>query len=246
MQAEKKQLEIMLIDYFRHCYPEFPKGRVVPSESPDFLVKMKSKNQLGIELTRLNPANAEPPTDREIHEIHFREELIEHTKQIFERTSDKLLFVKFLFSERKKIIPERAMSVSVRLAGLIRNIIQAHKKKLFYYKSLPSVALPEGIDELLVISHPKLKVSVCERSNNLGLSNNVVDDIRQAIFKKEEKLKLYHKSHLNYYWLLVFSDRLRGTTSFNIDNKISKLTVNSRFQQVILFDLMKSKVFELV
>ena len=41
MQADKKQIEILLIDYFREYYEEFPKGKVVPSESPDFIVKMK-------------------------------------------------------------------------------------------------------------------------------------------------------------------------------------------------------------
>jgi len=246
MQAEKKQLEIMLIDYFRRCYPEFPKGRVIPSESPDFLVKMKSKNQLGIELTRLNPVNAEPPTGQDLAESRFREELIENAREIFERTSENKLFVKFRFSEKIKIIPERAMSVSVRLAGVIREVVRMKKRKLFYYESITANSLPEGVDEILIIRHPRLKKSFWERSNNLGVSNDVIDDIRKTIHKKDEKLKLYHKNHLNYYWLLVFTDRLRATKNFNLYNQISNLSINSSFQHVILFDLMKRKIFELV
>lgn len=236
----------MLIDYFRHCYPEFPKGRVVPSESPDFLVKMKSKNRLGIELTRLNPISAVPPTDIEQAEFQFLEGLIENAKEIFERTSENKLFVKFLFSEKTKIIPERAMSVSVRLAGLIREVVREKKKKLFYYVSISAAQLPDGVEEVLIIRHPKLKISTWERSNNLGVSNDVIDDIRKTIHKKDEKLRLYHKNHLNYYWLLVFTDRLRGTKNFNLCNQINKLSFQSSFQHVILFDLMKRKIFELV
>ncbi|MDX9908322.1 MAG: hypothetical protein RBS23_02590, partial [Mariniphaga sp.] len=61
MQPDKKQLEVLLIQYFKDCYPDFPKGKIIPSESPDFILTLKSKNSLGIELTRLNPLNAREP-----------------------------------------------------------------------------------------------------------------------------------------------------------------------------------------
>jgi len=91
-----------------------------------------------------------------------------------------------------------------------------------------------------------LEMAVWERSNNLGVSNNVVDDIRNAIHKKDEKLRLYQKQKLNYYWLLITTDRLRGVKNFNLVNKIMNQKFESRFQHVFLFDLIKSKVFELV
>ncbi len=72
MQVDKKQMEVLLIDYFRECYKEFPKGKVVPSESPDFLVKMKNTHLLGIELTRLNPANALSVSDELQNENEFQ------------------------------------------------------------------------------------------------------------------------------------------------------------------------------
>jgi len=246
MQPEKKQLEILLIDYFRRSYPDFPKGRVVSSESPDFWVRMKSKNVIGIELTRLNPANAIPPDDQQTREILFRDELIQNAKEIFERSSEIKLYVKVLFSDTKKIRSERAMSVSVRLAGLIRNTLVTSKYDVFNRVVLGKNVLPEGLEEVLVIQHPKLKTAMWERSNNLGISNDVVDDIRQAIRKKDEKLRLYQKNHLNYYWLLITTDFLQGVKSFNLHNKIMNHRFESRFQHVFLFDLIKSKVYELV
>lgn len=246
MQEEKKQLEILLMDYFRSCYTEFPNGKTVATESPDFLIKMKNSHQLGIELTRLNPANALAPNNAELNEIDFREGLINLTKETYERHSNMNLFVKFLFAEDVKVYPELEIITAVQLCTLIRKATLDGNRKSFFQKIIWKNELPQGIEQVLIIHHPKLKTAVWERSNNLGVSNDVVDDIRKAIHKKDEKLNLYQKQHLNYYWLLITTDRLRGVKSFNLSNKVMNHKFQSRFQRVFLFDLLKSKVYELV
>lgn len=246
MQPDKKQIEVLLIDYFRNCYSEFPKGKIKPSESPDFLIDMKTKHQLGIELTRLNPANALIPDDDSLNEIYFRERLIAITKELFEHHSEVKLFVKILFSEDKKINRQSELAVAAKLSNLIRKHIQDRYKKSFFTGSIHKHELPEGLEEILIVHHPKLEIAVWERSNNLGVSNNVLDDIKKAIHKKDEKLRLYQKQKLNYYWLLITTDRLRGVKSFNLPNKILNHNFHSQFQHVFLFDLIKSKVYELV
>jgi hypothetical protein len=88
--------------------------------------------------------------------------------------------------------------------------------------------------------------SVWERANNLGVSNDVVFDIRYAIHKKDEKLRLYQKQRLNYYWLLITTDRLRAVKNFNLSDKILNHTFKSNFQKVFLFDLIKSEIYQLI
>ena len=222
MQPEKKQLEILIMQYFKESYEDFPKGIVAPFESPDFLLKMKSKNVLGIELTRLNPGNASEPDESNLQEIIFQENLIQSTLELFQRGSGLKLFLKFLFSEEKKITPEKEMSVAVQMANIIRKIVRHKKENSFFKESISNSQLPEGIENILIVRHPKMETSVWERSNNLGVSNDVVDDIRNSIHKKDEKLRLYQKQHLNFYWLLITTDRLRGVKSFNLPNKIIK------------------------
>ncbi|WP_346856597.1 hypothetical protein [uncultured Draconibacterium sp.] len=246
MQEEKKQLEILLMDYFRSCYPEFPTGSAVPSESPDFIVKMKNKHLLGIELTRLNPASATIPDEEQREEIGFRNGLILAAKELFEHHSKVKLFVKFMFSEHKKISPEREIAVIAQVSALMRNKLTGKKENSFYKIVIPKNELPDGLNGILMVHHPKLETAIWERANNLGISNDVVDDIRQSIYKKDEKLSLYQKQHLNYYWLLITTDRLRGVKRFNLSNKILHENFQSRFQHVFLLDLMKSKVLQLV
>ncbi|MGC9353630.1 MAG: hypothetical protein ACP5D9_07315 [Mariniphaga sp.] len=246
MQPEKKQLEILLMHYFRECYPGFPKGRLIPSESPDFILTLKSRNNLGIELTRLNPANAKEPDDAELLKNKSQERIIESAKTLFEGTSSQKLFVKFLFSENQNIAEERELSVSVQLANIIRQAVANKKTHSFFRESVSTNDLPHGLEGLLIVRNPELQISFWERSNNLGVSGDVVADIREAIHKKDEKLRHYQKKRLNYYWLLVTTDRLRGVKSYNLPNKILNHNFQSRFQHVFLFDLIKSDVFQLV
>lgn len=246
MEPVKKQLEILLLQYFRECYPHFPKGKVLSSESPDFIIKLKSKNNIGIELTRLNPVNAKVPdkAEHKQHEIH--EHIINLAKSIFENTSDFRLFIKFLFSEKNHIKPGKEMIVAIKAVNAIREAIKDTRADNFFYISVNKDSLPADIAEILIVNHPVLKNSVWERSNNLGISLNVLNDIRESLNKKDEKLRLYQKQRLNYYWLLITCDKLQGFKNFNLPDKITNHIFNSRFQQVFLFDIIKSSVIRLV
>ncbi len=118
MQPDKKQLEILIMQYFRESFDDFPKGKVKPSESPDFTTDIKNHHVLGIELTRLNPANARELDVKAIKNINRREELIQSIRGLFEQSSNLKLFVKFLFSEEKTIADERKIMLAIQIVEL--------------------------------------------------------------------------------------------------------------------------------
>lgn len=43
-----------ILQLFRKAWPAFPKGRIMKSESPDFILKTSRKNSIGIEITRID------------------------------------------------------------------------------------------------------------------------------------------------------------------------------------------------
>jgi hypothetical protein len=135
---------------------------------------------------------------------------------------------------------------TARVVNAIREMLFNKNKNNLFYERISGKNLPEGVEEILIVNHPEMQNPVWERANNLGLSNNVVDDIHQAILKKEEKLLLYQKQRLNYYWLLITTDRLRGVRNYNLSNKIINHSFNSNFQKVFLFDLMRSNIYQLI
>ncbi len=246
MREQKKQIEILLMHYFKECYHDFPKGRVMPTESPDFTVRMKNQRELGIELTRLNPENSLLQNEIQIKQTEDRENLIAFTRELFEQKSPLKLFVKFLFSKTKPVVASKKLILAVQIAKLLQEAVGRKNPGAYFKASISGAKLPEELNEILILHHPVLEVSVWERSNNLGVSNDVLDDIKKAIIKKDEKLGIYQKQRLNSYWLLITTDRLRGVKSFNIPNKIMNHHFESGFQHVFLFDLVKSKIYELV
>lgn len=46
--------EEYIIELFRIEYPDFPKGKLVKTESPDFILKKNPKTSIGIEITKLH------------------------------------------------------------------------------------------------------------------------------------------------------------------------------------------------
>jgi len=46
--------ELLIMEQFRNSFAEFPKGKLIKSESPDFILKRTVKTSIGIELTKLH------------------------------------------------------------------------------------------------------------------------------------------------------------------------------------------------
>lgn len=246
MQYDKKQLEILIMEYFRRNWPEFPKSKVESTESPDFTISLNNRNKLGIELTRLNPVNRSIASGLPSEQNRINDDIVLMASEIFSRTSPLKLFVKILFSAKTIIPGERKIHVAVLCSKLVGKAVQHSNPLSFFSDIVAGEQLPEGVERILVVNHPLLQTPVWERANNLGVSTDVVDDIRQAIKKKDEKLSIYHKKQLNLYWLLITSDRLRGVREFNLPQQIDRHEFHSRFQRVFLFDLMKPDIYQIV
>ncbi len=246
MQELKKQIEVLLVSYFREVSNQVPKGRLVASESPDFILKMKNSHRLGIELVRLNPPTAPEVQPENIARSALQDELIENARDLFEQHSDLKLFTKFRFSDSRTISEERILVVAVKLAAVIRSFTNPKKSNSFFFMVLQSEHLPEGVEEVLLVHHPGLKTSVWERANNLGIPRDVAGDIHAAIRKKEEKLGLYRQRKTEALWLLITTDLLRGLKNYHLPNKIAKENFVSKFDRVFLFDLMRARIIALI
>ena len=246
MQPEKKQLEVLIMHYLTEYCGIFPAGKLVPSESPDFILKIKKKFSIGIELTRLNPLNAQLLNNIDLERDRIRDEIIDRAKTNFIQSSSLNLFVKFLFSDKTKINPESVLVFSARLTNLVRNAVKDKNSNSFFRETISNSSLPKGLDEVLIVHDPGLKSSIWERSNNLGVSANIIDDIRETILKKDENLVLYQKQQLNSYWLIITTDRLRGTKNSQLRNTIGNVLFHAHFEHVFLFDLMRAECHKLV
>ncbi|MCD4664824.1 MAG: hypothetical protein K8R68_06090 [Bacteroidales bacterium] len=137
----QKEEEHLIIEYFRDACIDFPKGKLIKSESPDFVLKINRKEIIGIELTRLSS-------------IKNKSE-----KQVYDN--------------------------------------------------------PEFNKE----------------------------NLEKTILKKRKKFYLYQKRKFKTIWLIIYSDFLKTSSAFNIQNKITKWSFFSEFHKVFLFDLFEKKIY---
>lgn len=245
-QNSKKELEILIMQYFISVFKDFPRGKIEPSESPDFIIKLSTRNKLGIELTRLNPVSIKNDNPVDINNSKITAEIADLANELFCQKSAFKLFVKILFSKNSIIDEARKIQVAVLLSNSVREAVEKWNSDTFFSITISGEKLPAEIEKILVINHPVMTTSIWERANNLGVSNNVVADINHAIQKKDEKLRIYHRKKLNLYWLLITTDRFHGLKNFNLPQQIDNRKFNSRFQRVYLFDLLKSKIYQIV
>ncbi len=238
----KKSLERLLLDLFLEGYPGLLKGKLVATESPDFILTTSPRVSIGIELTRLYPESRMQQTLNDQILLDTQDQLVRNTQKLFEEKSARKCFCKVAFAEGGIIMQERMLSLSVRLMRVISEKIEQLRPGSAG-KVLVERNLPEGIQSVLVLTHPGLTWSVWERSGNLGISMHLAEDIQGSITKKEEKLKLYIRQNLNEYWLLITTDKLRQQKPVNIPNLFQNRNFHSGFHKVFILELLSRKVF---
>ena len=89
MTVDKTSEEWVVMRFFREKCKIFPAGKLVKSESPDFILKVNRKKQIGIELTRF---------DYLINDGSNRDEIL---KQLETHMSGNILF--FITTNLQKI-----------------------------------------------------------------------------------------------------------------------------------------------
>jgi len=68
MRRRKKQEELIIMRHFVEHYSEFPKGKLIQSESPDFILRLTKRKHINIELTQLYFPDEKP--DQKIPDVY--------------------------------------------------------------------------------------------------------------------------------------------------------------------------------
>lgn len=100
---------------------------------------------------------------------------------------------------------------------------------------------PSESPDFILKINPKKSIGI--ELTRLQESENLVEALVDSIDKKEKKLILYQGQGFVKLWLVIYSDDLLKTHSYNFSNKISTLSFQSSFDKVFLFDLFEAKEY---
>ncbi len=235
--AEEKQ--IMLL--FRDALKGFPKGKLIKSEAPDFILRQAHKKKTGIEITRLHHKNNERPQPFETGSKEYL--LVDEARNISLAGFKKHLLVKFIFNETSFDITDIKLYAS--FLGLYLGKLLEKQSLKHSWVINANDKLPAFLDAITIAFHPEFRKSSWSPAKNFLLYELKREIIEDSLIRKEEKLSRYRRRDFDRYWLILNTLQFRSSKNHNISNKLEKWKFKSSVNRVFLFELLNNKVHEL-
>ncbi|MGC9470638.1 MAG: hypothetical protein ACP5D1_03735 [Bacteroidales bacterium] len=238
----KDQEEWIFLEAFRHMSQGFPSGRIIKSESPDFILRHSRRYAIGIEITRLTGSYA-------THDYfqpgpHHEEEkgILQEACSLFETKHGISLYVQAGFRNdachRSGSAQNKAALLAEWVGERIKEINGGTEYSLIEQQP---VDLP-FLDHIRVLYIPGLRFSNWSIHDEPDTGEWIPGLIEQTIQRKTHKLSLYRKRRLNQYWLIMVTSTTEGLPKFNLQDHLDQRQWFTGFQQVFLFELFPPKI----
>jgi len=241
----KKMEEMQLLRYFIHCYPEFPKGKIQKSESPDFIIRTSRHHSIGLELTKIYLQKGRDG----LHFVpRFEEEKTELLDKIKDRFEQELAFkisAHFDFSDHYYDMHSDLDLLAKEIYDIMSLKLKNWSVNEAFHTTIKSKKLPDWLDAIDIIHHPENLLSDWIYCKVNVPPENFLQSIQQIIQQKDDKLRRYMKNRLDQYTLLIIAECLNCASPFNINNLIERWSFQSHFHQIFLFEMFEQKVHEL-
>ncbi|MDZ7741140.1 MAG: hypothetical protein U5Q03_05155 [Bacteroidota bacterium] len=235
--AEEKQLMLL----FRDALKDFPKGKLIKSEAPDFILREAHKKKTGIELTRLHGKNSEKHNPLEAGSKESR--MVNEVKSISRAGFKKHLHVKFIFNESG--FEESDISLYASFLGLYLNKLLEKQSLKNSWVLKAGDKLPAFLDTIAIAYHPDFRESSWSPAKNFLLYELNREIIEHSLLLKEEKLAHYRSRDFDQYWLVLSTLHFKSSKNFHKANKLDKWKFSSSFNRIFLYELLNNKVYEL-
>ena len=242
--SRKKQIERRLLDIFRNIFPAFPKGEIVSSEKPDFLVKGETKD-FGIEITELHrDPNTNGITLQAQNELLKR--ICTKSEQIHNKKGVLPVHVAIHFDRSFRLGKQHVTELSDWIVEYIEthtpfigDIVQEEK---FVH---PSCDFPEAIWRIQIIGLSEEEKSVFWSPHSISVPDIKPEQIQRTLDKKKALFQSY-KAQAEEIWLLIPYETGQPSTVFDSYETSPDCHYESPFQRVFLMNCFMRSFSELL
>jgi hypothetical protein len=241
----KKNEEKLLLRHFKEIYYNFPKGKLIATESPDFILKPGPQHAIGMELMRLHKDKTDTDAFAPRSTEYLKRELIQETKLRFEQQSAIKCYTVLYFTPDFKLFKNQLIPLSKSLSQLISDKIKKRDKRSPFQETINNTKHSDVIQSIRLLYHPAVPYSYWTSGETFLTSSLTRELFIRHIREKEEKMELYKQKKLDQYWLILLTDFATRSTSFNLHNKLSLWSFRSTFHKVFLFEIFNPGIYEL-
>jgi len=235
----KKDLERRYLDRFKECLPDFPEGRIVDEEPPDFLVHA-ADYILGIELTHVYHPAAGDGTRMQAHESTEDKQ----ARELYDRSGGPPLIVYINFAGPLRLKKDSAAALADRLASLVRNSIPAKGDTVEIQNRWEDDAVPDEVDSVVVMQPPEITRPLWATTRAGWEWNPGPSDIQPVIDEKNRRA-ISSRQKCPRVWLVIIASG--NVPSQFIEPSAAAIShiYSAAFDRVFFLESANHRVFEL-
>ncbi|MBU9491753.1 hypothetical protein [Burkholderia multivorans] len=243
MVAPKKDVEIWRLECFKSFIADFPKGEVVPTEEPDFLIRGHG-HIVGIELTDLHHQTAPGRIPEQASEA-MRRRVVARAQEIYISRQLQPVMASFFLDDRIHIKKSEVEALAEEFANVIAANCPAPNSSIEVpqgwedTRALPSILHSVSIRRLDVVTK-----TFFSAPGATWVPTITREDVERALSGKELKYDSY-MTKCDEVWLVINTDTESMTTYFEFDPEILSRPFSTQFDHVFLVQHLARKAYEL-
>ena len=243
MTLPKKDIELWRLERFKSFIPDFPSGRVEPTEEPDFLIHEESRS-LGIELTDLHRETLPGQVPQQASEA-MRNRVVARAKEIFNSRQQQPVIATFHLDDRMHIKKAEVEQLATELADLVSDNIPEPNSTAEIpadwddMRTLPAILHKLSVHRLDVVTKTFFSAPGATWVGTISRQ-----DIQRALDSKEPKLAAY-RTRCDEAWLVINADIESMATWFEFDLSVLAEPFPTNFSRVFLVQHFGGKAHEL-
>jgi len=237
----KKDYELLRLNQFKAVLDEFPGGKIIESESPDFIID-DGNRKICVEVTKIYKFNYsnDPPM-----------QAIESTcRKIAETASTKCdarqippLTVSLHFIHSPEVLKVHRDDLSEKIADFVCNHIP-EPNTYHPYHVYDDPTFPEHIHAITIGRYDVLTKHHFNVPTAGWVQKDFSTELQCAIDSKNEKLSRYNNDFTEH-WLLIVSDGNSPSTFFEPSGDIRKTVFKSDFDRTFYMEAFSQIYWEL-
>ncbi len=257
-QAKRDRREWTIMNLFMSSYTQFPLGRLVKSERPDFIVVKRDGKTVGIELTELKYERNDTEFNMRAHE-DFLSDIMHRAQTIYERQNDLCLVVDVHFSDQiaplvqlqpkdnEAILMKTGLAESIARI-VVDNLPESTGKKYIVdtTSKYGDLNLPSYIESIHITNvNGRMDDALWYASISTRVKPLSVESIAQRISDKDRKLP--HYQHCDAMWLVIIQNSFLMSSHYDPvrAERALRHRYRSAFDEVFVFERSQSNVRQL-
>ncbi|MDT8409317.1 MAG: hypothetical protein RQ741_06935 [Wenzhouxiangellaceae bacterium] len=236
----KKQVELRYLNAVRCGIDDFPRGTVIETESPDFLIE-SPECTIGVEITRIF-SPAEPNSPQPQSQDNERDLIAERAKAIAVDQSLPPVMVDIYFDSRKLLRKRDRDAIGKALVDIVAaNMPAFGDDRSIENRHAADPRFPTQVAAMHIWRFKPLTSHLWQTGNGGIVNENFSPYLQWRINCKNGKVSMYRRK-CDACWLVIVADWRGPSAFFTISEKMSGNAYTAAFDRVYFVERYSDRV----